>query len=184
VQERLFSGAEVLYEGDSNIHPIEFRAPIISTTPVGYGLEPFLNAADYFNNFEGIEIADHKVDVIPAGKPFSYNEDGGPRKYALVTEKFGKETRYIVEVERLRKIYLSTLIIKPRFKPEFEDQELFEVIGALLVGLIKNYGNWDENQVQNHPKAKIDRVKHLEKWAALDWAIALYNRLGVPEESI
>lgn len=183
IQERLFSGSEVLYIGNRNVHPVEFRAPSIAKKTIGQGLEPFFNAIDYFNNFTEIAIVDYKVDVVPTGKPFSYNENGGPRKYALVTVKFGKETRYIVEIERLKKVFVSTLIIEPRFKKEFEDQELYEILGRLLVGLIKNYGNWDMNQLQNQPKARIHKVKHLEKWSALDWAITLYNRLGVPEET-
>lgn len=185
VQERLFSGAEVLYTGNSNVHPIEFHAPSISNTSIGYGLEPFFNAIDYLNKIDGtIIIINYKVDVMPTGKPFSRNEDGGIRKYALVTVKFGKETRYIIEIERLRKIYLSTLIIESRNKLEFEDQELYEILGGLLVGLIRNYGNWDINLLQNHPKARIYQVKHLEQWSALDWAITLYNRLGVQMEII
>ncbi len=184
VQERLFSGSEVLYTGNKDIHPIEFQAPSVVNNSIGYGLQPFFNAIDYLSKLYLITVVDYKVDVVPAGKPFSYNENGGPRKYALVTIKAGKETRYIVEIERFKKIYLSTLIIEPRSKKEFEDEELYEILGKLLVGLIRNHGSWNMEQLQNHPKAKIHQVKHLEKWSALEWAIALYNRLGVPEETL
>ena len=183
-EERLFSGAEVLYTGNRNVHPYEFHGPSILNLQPGYGLDLFFNAIDCLNRLDTrLTIFHQRVGVLPVGKKISFNEDGGPRKYALVMVKFDCNTRYIVEVERLRKLNLSTLIIEPRDKAKFEESDLYEIMGEILVGLVKNYGNWDKNQLQNQSKANIHQVKHLDQWAAFDWAIALYNRLSVPSET-
>ncbi|PKM78423.1 MAG: hypothetical protein CVU90_02690 [Firmicutes bacterium HGW-Firmicutes-15] len=182
---RLFSGAEVLYEGNPEVHPIEFRAPSVLDITPGYGLKPFLDAINKLDILDqSLKILECKVDLLPAGRSFSHNDDGGSRKYAFITVKCDHGKRYIVEVERLKKKYLSSLIIEPKNEQEIDEPGIYEILGKILVGLVNKGGRWNASQLENHPKVRIHHVKHLDKWSALDWAIVIYNRLGIPVEEI
>lgn len=178
---RLISGAEVLFTGDPEVYPVEVENPTLISLSGGSGLDLFLETIDNLTMLDyGLIIENIKIDFLPAGRKFSRNEYGGPRKYACITIKFGKATRYILEVERFSKVYLSSLIIEPLKKPKFDDKEIYELLGELLNGLVLNYGKWNKRQIENHPMARIRKVKHLDIWSHYDWAIALYNRLQIP----
>ncbi|MEQ8175593.1 MAG: hypothetical protein ABRQ26_11055 [Syntrophomonadaceae bacterium] len=176
--EYLFSNAEVDFSSNQGVSPIELiGAKVIETSNID-GLETFHKMISAIRAIQStIEILDQRVMLIPSGKRFSFNENGTARKVALVSVKVKEKYGYIVEVERLSTIPLSTLLIWPRSGMAFNEVELSFLLNELLSGLISNNGHWGKTLLNNHPKAIFEKVKHLESWTVLDWADVLCERI-------
>ncbi|TGE32992.1 Tn7-like element transposition protein TnsE [Desulfosporosinus sp. Sb-LF] len=183
IPEVMFSGEEVFYTGNSEVRPLDFRGPNVVIGFNDNGLEQFRGMLEVIARFSPvISVSPPKIDVLPSGRQFSRNEDGGPRKYALVTIEHRNKPKYILEVERPEKVQLSTLIIELRDKRKLSEVELFSEVQGLLHGLINNYGSWRKSQILNHPVLRIVKVKHLSKWSIIDWAAVIWENLNFIEE--
>lgn len=183
INEESLSGGEVLFTGNSEVRPLDFRGPIVVAGFNENGLEEFCNMVEVIPWFStSISVSPPKIDVLPPGKQFSLNEDGGPRKYALVTIEHMNKTKYILEVERPEKVQLSTLIIESREKRKLTEFELINEVKGLLYGLINNYGSWRKIQILNHTVLRIVKVKHLSEWRIIDWANVIWENLNFVEE--
>lgn len=176
--EYLFSSADADFASDQGVSPIELLgAKIIETSNID-GLETFHNMISAIKAIQStIEILDQRVMLMPSGKRFSFNENGTARKVALVSIKVKEKYGYILEVERLSTIPLSTLLIWTRSGMAFDEVELSFLLNELLSGLINNNGHWGKTQLNNHPKTVFEKVKHLESWTLLDWADVLCERV-------
>lgn len=147
------------------------------------GLEKFCDMIEAIPRFSpSISVSPPKIDVLPSGRQFSQNKDGGPRKYALVVIEHRNKTKYILEVERPEKVQLSTLIIEFREKRKLSEVELFSEVKGLLKGLINNQGSWRKSQILNHPVLRIVKVKHLSEWRIIDWARVIWENLNLMVE--
>lgn len=178
-----FSSGEVLYTGNSEVSPLDFQGPNVAVGFNDNGLEEFYSMVEMISRFSSwISVSPPKIDVMPSGRRFSQNEDGGPRKYALVVIEHRNNLKYILEVERPEKVQLSTLIIEPREKTKLSEIELFNEVEGLLYGLINNYGSWRKSQILNHPVLRIVKVKHLSEWRIIDWAAVIWENLNFVEE--
>lgn len=176
--EYLFSSADADFASDQGVSPIElFGAKIIETSNID-GLETFHKMISVIKAIQStIEILDQRVMLMPSGKRFSFNENGTARKVALVYIKVKEKCGYILEVERLSTIPLSTLLIWTRSGMAFNEVELSFLLNELLLGVINNNGHWGKKQLNKHSKAIFEKVKHLESWTLLDWADVLCERV-------
>ena len=183
IKEESFSGGEVSFTGNSKVNPLDFKGPNVASSFNENCLEEFCNMVEEISKFSpSITVSLPKIDVLPSGRQFSQNEDGGPRKYALVIIEHRNRTKYILEVERPEKGQLSTLIIESREKRKLSEVELFSEVKGLLYGLINNYGSWRKSQILNHPVLRIVKVKHLSEWRIVDWATVIWENLNFVEE--
>lgn len=176
--EALFSSSEVFYDGDPQIKPIEFQGLNVNQINIVNGLEHFCNMAELLPKIDArLKILDLKIMQLPGTKGFSIKEDGTPRNFALVTLTNGGRNTYILEIERLKKINLSTLLIWPKEAKLLNEHEVEAFLNELLIKLLRNYGKWDKEYLKTNPKTVIKTTKHLDNWTALDWAIVLIGTI-------
>ena len=176
-----FSSSEPTFLGSSDVFPVEIIGSKISTSSYEDGLEQFKKMVAILVKLESrLEISSLKIVSFPGNRSFSFKEDGTPRRYALVEIQFDGKSYYLLEVERLTKIYLATLIINARATQSFEEAKLNYVVQGLLNGLIQNRGNWKVRSIENHDEAMIYRVKHLDEWTSYVWAEIVLERLNLP----
>ncbi len=179
--EALISSATSTFLGNSEVSPIEVIGSKISNNPYEDGLEQFCEMVYILRQKDNrLKIYPPKISSIPGDRSFSLKEDGTPRRYALVELQYKKKSYYLLEIERISKIYLATLIIQARSGTCFGNQKLNLIIYNLLKTLIDNKGNWKIRSLTNHEEAKIFRVKHLEEWTSYDWAEVILERLNLP----
>lgn len=178
--EVIISGAEILSTGEAGVRPIDFPGPSLTVNLPQNGLSSFLQMIKIIPEIDKrLIIASCEIKVLSSRKPFAYLEDGNPRKYAVSTIRLNEKEWYVVEVERLEKTNLSSLIIEPRDKFKFDEVELAGVLSELLNGLLSNYGKWNKSQLLTYPIARISKVKHLDEWTEYDWAWVIYDRLNI-----
>lgn len=175
----LFSTAEKDFSSERNIKPVEFEGIRVADSQSRNGLDDFLKMIDVLATLnKAIKVLDIKIMTLPYGKSFSFMEDGMSRRFALVTLFYHNKTMYILEVERLTKIQLSTLLIYPKTGKVLPDKKLSVLLEGLLVGLINNYGHWDEDKLKISAGVIIKKIKHVESWTCLNWSFIIINNLN------
>lgn len=179
-REVLFSSAETGFDGFDHIRPIELMNLRIIESSNPNGLEDFCRMIGILKGIDSkLIIKEPKIMFLPSGRSFSFNENGTMRRFALVQVKCNGKFVYILEVERVSKVNLSTLLILPRNNKKLTESDLAKVIEEVLSGLIQNNGHWVKSLITSHPKVRIERIKHLEDWDLFDWAWVIYQRINL-----
>jgi hypothetical protein len=133
-----------VYGGD--VKPLEFKSLEIVPENATEGLAEFLKVIEYIDTMHiGIKLS-MNIIFLPKGKAFSHYTDGTRRNCAIVkVEKEKKLPCYIIEIGRLDKWSVSTLIIHQLVT--LNNQASEEVITKLLNELIDNNGHWDKQSI-------------------------------------
>jgi hypothetical protein len=177
-KEILFSSGDVYFDGNSIVQPLEFRGINITHSPFVNGLDQFYTMIILLNKLDSsLRVLQTRIIPLPGSRGFSLKEDGTPRNIALVTLDNGNSVSYILEVERLKKINLSTLLICPRSGSNLSESEINILMDQLLNSLVRNYGHWDKDFIKNQHKVRIKTIKHLESWTDFDWARVILESL-------
>jgi hypothetical protein len=170
-RETLFSGGDIYFDGNPTIKPLEFGGINITDTYPINGLECFCAMIMLLDELDSsFKVPQIQIMQLPGTKGFSIKEDGTPRNFAFVKLVNRDYPFYMLEVERLRKINLSTLLIWPRSELQFSESEIKTLLDELLNNLVQNHGHWDKEFIKNNPKVRIKTLKHLDIWTDFDWA--------------
>jgi len=152
-----------------DLQPVEMQSFEIEDKNPRHGLERFLDVIDYMvKAYPGL-VVDVSIVDLPVIRRFALLDDGTKRKCAIVKVQRQKRITYIIEVARPDEHSVTTLLIFPPDKLEFENHDA--KIKGIIRSLVLNQGHWPRSLVYNSR-----RMRHTTT-DTREWAERIYLHL-------